>query len=117
MSRWIGIGVLAVAVAATACQTQQQFLQQHEPMAMQTAVARAQFDMNCPSAKGVVLSSEVVQPRLQATGPFLGGVQGVQRAEYTIGVEGCGQRKSLVVLCPEGGGGCFAAGPGPFHRE
>lgn len=117
MSRRLGVAVFVAVLASTACQTQQQFLQQHEPMAMETAVARAKFEMNCPTAQGVVISSEVVQPRLQGTGPFLGGVQGVQRAEYTIGVSGCGDRKTFVVLCPEGGGGCFAAGPGPFHRD
>jgi hypothetical protein len=112
----MGVGALSALLAATACVTQQQFLDQHQPMAIQTAVGRGQFELNCPSATGVVISREVVQPRLEGTGPYLGGVQGVQRAEYTIGVEGCGERKTFVVLCPEGSGGCFAAGPGPFHQ-
>jgi hypothetical protein len=38
-----------------------------------------------------------VQPALQ--GPFVGGIQ---RAEDTVGVEGCGQRTVFVVVCPEG---------------
>jgi hypothetical protein len=54
-----------------------------------------------------------VQPVLQ--GPFIG--PGIQRAEYTIGIAGCGARKTLVVICPEEGDGCFAAGPGRFIRE
>ena len=81
-------------------------------LAIQTAVTRGQFEMNCPAATGVILSREVVQPALQ--GPW---VQGIQRAEYTIGVEGCNARKTYVVICPEGGSGCYAAGPGPFHRD
>lgn len=116
MSRSFWLGASVAALVALGCQTQQQFLNQNQPMATQTALERARFEMNCPSATGVVISREVVQPALQGTGPFLGGVQGVERAEYTIGVEGCGDRKTYVVICPEGGGGCFAAGPGPFHR-
>jgi len=78
---------------------------------MQTAVARGQFEMNCPSATGTLISQEVVQPALQ--GPW---VAGIQRAEYTVGVAGCGQRTTFIVVCPKGGEGCFAAGPGPFHN-
>ena len=116
MRRGIGAGAAFAGLLALGCATQQQFLDQHQAMAMQTAVSRGQFEMNCPSATGVVISREVVEPALQATGPFLGGVQGIPRAEYTIGVEGCNARKTFVVICPEGGGGCFAAGPGPFHQ-
>lgn len=107
----VGAVVLAAALAATACLTQQQLLDDNQAMAMQTAVNRGKFEMNCQDATGIVISREVVQPALN--GPF---VEGVQRAEYTIGVSGCGDRKTFVVICPEGGGGCFAAGPGPFHN-
>ena len=34
---------------------------------------------------------------------------GVERAEYTVGVSGCDKRSTLVVVCPVGGEGCFAA--------
>ena len=33
-----------------------------------------------------------------------------QRAEYTVGVEGCGKRVTYLVVCAEGGNGCFASG-------
>jgi hypothetical protein len=111
MSRRIGALGLLAALALGACATQQQFLDQNQGMAIQTAVARGQFEMNCPAATGIVISRDAIQPALQ--GPW---VQGIQRAEYTIGVEGCGERKTFVVICPEGGSGCFAAGPGPFHN-
>jgi hypothetical protein len=32
-----------------------------------------------------------------------------QRAEYTIGVAGCNQRRTYLVICAEGGG-CVAGG-------
>lgn len=114
MSRCIRTAGLVTGLAAFAvagCATQQQLLDQNQPMAIQTAIKRGQFEMNCPAATAEVISREMVQPALQ--GPW---VQGIQRAEYTVGVAGCGDRKTFVVICPEGGGGCFAAGPGPFHQ-
>ena len=90
----------------------QKFLASKQPMAIQTAVERGEFDLNCPDAKGTVLSQETMQP--QVTGAWGGDAVGLLRGEYTIGVDGCGKRKTYVVLCPEGGTGCFAAGPGRF---
>ena len=102
---------LMIAVLGVGCASQSQFLDSKQGIAMQTAVNRGQFDLNCPRATGVVISREVVQPALQ--GPWVGGIQ---RAEYTIGVQGCDKRHTYVVVCPEGGEGCFAAGPGSFHN-
>ena len=101
---------MALALSITGCASQKQFLQSRQAMAIQTAVSRGQFEMNCPAATGTLIWQEVVQPALE--GPYVGGIQ---RAEYTVGVAGCGQRSTFVVICPEGGSGCFAAGPGPFH--
>lgn len=47
-------------------------------------------------------------------GPLMNGIQ---RAEYTVGVAGCGRRTTFVVICPDEGDGCFATGPGRFIRE
>ncbi len=113
MARRFSIVVLAVMLAASGCVSQAQFLNNMQPAAIQNAEARGRFELNCPSATATVLSREVVQPVIQ--GPFVGG--GLQRAEYTVGVAGCGARKTFVVICPEEGDGCFAAGPGRFIRE
>jgi hypothetical protein len=91
----------------TGCASSAQFLDGKQPMALKTAVTRGQFELNCPTATGAVLSSEVVQPPMR--GPWVGGVE---RAEYTIGVSGCDKRVVFTVICPDGGDGCFAAGPG-----
>jgi hypothetical protein len=96
------VGVLATA----GCQTQQQQLQSGQGMAVQTAVNRARFDMNCSSATGQVLSTNVSQPAIQGT---FRSAYGVERLEYTVGVRGCGQRRTYIVVCPQGGAGCFAA--------
>lgn len=106
------ISLVATAMALGGCASQAQLLAQSKPMAMQTAESRGKFEMDCQEATPTLLSQEVVQPAIEA--PLLGGVQ---RFEYTIGVSGCGKRKTFVVICPEGGGGCFAAGPGPFVKE
>jgi hypothetical protein len=97
--------LLIVAGAIVAgCQTPAQFLDAMQPKALEVATSRARFDMNCPTAAGQVLSREVTQPVVYG---------GEQRAQYTIGIEGCGQRETMVVICPQGGDGCFA---GPSFR-
>ena len=106
------IGIAALAAVAGGCMTQSKFLASRQTIAMQTAVNRGQFEMNCPQASGTIISQEMVQPALQ--GPWVGGLQ---RAEYTVGVSGCGDRKTYIVVCPEGGDGCYAAGPGRFLKE
>ena len=47
-----------------------------EPQAMQTALTRARFEMNCPAATGTVLQKQVMQPLIQ--GPYMRG--GPERA-------------------------------------
>ena len=103
--------VLLAVLVVVGCVSQGQFLDSKQPMAMQTAVSRGQLEMNCAEATPTVISREVIQTALQ--GPF---VNGIQRAEYTIGVAGCGKRTTFVVICPDGGEGCFGAGPGRFHN-
>ena len=92
--------------------SQTQLLDNNQSLAFQTALRRGEFELNCSQATPVLISREVVQPALQ--GPY---VNGIPRAEYTIGVTGCGKRATFVVVCPEGGDGCFAAGPGRFYLE
>src|SRR5215467_11787517 len=95
-----------------ACATQQQTLLQRQDEAIQTALQRGRFEMNCPSATGTVLSSDFIQPAVQ--GPW---VNGLQRVEYTVGVEGCNQRTTYVVLCQVGTDTCFAADPRDQYRS
>jgi hypothetical protein len=102
-------GIIILVMAG--CATQSQFLNNKQGMAIDTALNRAKFDLNCPQVTPVLISREVVQPALE--GPW---VNGIQRAEYTIGVKGCDKRQTYIVICPEGGAGCYAAGPGAFHK-
>jgi len=81
------------------CQSQGQILAGEEGVATQTAVRRGQFELGCPEATGTILSSNMLQPVLWG---------GEERAEYTVGVSGCGKRSVYVVVCPLGSSGCFA---------
>jgi PBP1b-binding outer membrane lipoprotein LpoB len=101
----------ALAVLAAGCASQQQMLDQKQPAALQTALARGRFDLNCPEATATVLSQDFIQPAIQ--GPW---VSGLQRAEYTVGIAGCNQRTTLVVICQEGTDTCFAANPDSRFR-
>ncbi|MGH7786769.1 MAG: hypothetical protein ACRERC_07870 [Candidatus Binatia bacterium] len=106
VKQWIAAGLVAVATITTGCATQQQMLATRAPQAQQVALKRGQFDMNCPTATATLLSSDFIQPAIQ--GPW---VEGLQRMEYTVGIEGCGQRETYVVMCQQGTDSCFAAHP------
>jgi len=90
----------------TACTTDAQYMQQLEPQAVQVAVNRGKFEMACESATGQVISKDMLQPVVQ--GFYARG--GPERAEYTIGVAGCGQRATYLVICPLNQSGCWSAG-------
>ena len=89
------------ALLAAGCQTDAQILASEQAVATQAAARRGPFELNCPQAKGTILSSNLLQPVLW---------NGLERAEYTVGVEGCGQRRTYVVVCQLGSPACFAVG-------
>src|SRR5262245_44059683 len=101
------VAFLVVSTAMMGCATQQKQLQAKQETAVQTALQRGRFDLNCPSADATVLSRDYIQPAVQ--GPWVG--VGVTRVEYTVGVAGCNQRETYVVLCQEGTDTCLAANP------
>lgn len=97
--------VLAAVAALAACESQQQVVDSMQSQAVQTAKQRGTFDLNCPAATAEVLSKEMIQtpsPTLRYSPP--------QRAEYTVGVTGCNQRATYLVVCAQGGTGCVAGG-------
>jgi len=94
------IGSIVAAALVAGCQTQAQLLAADQATASGAAARRAQFELNCQQVTTSILSSNVLQPVLWG---------GEERAEYTIGVVGCGQRKTYVVVCALGSASCFAA--------
>lgn len=93
------------ALIVSGCQTQEQILQSEQGVATQVAVNRGRFELQCPQATGTILSSNVLQPVVWG---------GQERAEYTVGVAGCGQRKTYIVICQLGSISCFAAAGQPY---
>jgi hypothetical protein len=98
---------LTTLVIVSGCQTQSQMLGSEEGIAIHTAERRGQFELNCPAATGSILSSNMLQPVLW---------RGEERAEYSVGVSGCGKRAVYVVICPLASTGCFA-GAGRDNQE
>jgi len=94
----------AAALVAAACASGPPFIETAQPMAVQTAQRRAQFEFNCKAVEAQILSQENVQSPLEYT-----RFAPPPRVEYTVGVSGCGQRLTYLVVCTEGSGGCFAA--------
>jgi hypothetical protein len=91
------VGLLCMLVG---CESQKQILADEQSVAMQAAVKRGQFELSCASASGAVLSSTLLQPALY---------NGLERAEYTIGVSGCGKRTTYISVCQINATACFAA--------
>lgn len=93
--------VLTAAALFSGCASNpEQVLSQEKDKAVQTAVQRGRFEMDCPKATGTVLSSNILQPIVWG---------GLERAEYTVGVEGCGKRATYIVVCQINSVSCFAA--------
>ena len=96
---------LIAALAAAGC-SQTPVIDSLQPDAIHTAQRRGAFELNCPGATAEVLSREIIQspimnPRFAPP----------QRAEYTVGVSGCGHQATYVVICPDdGSSNCFAGG-------
>lgn len=99
--------LLLAAVLLAGCASQSDFLDSKQSVAVNTALSRAKFDLNCPAAQGQVLSRQYIQAP-GGEGVRVGGFEGVTRAEYTVGVAGCDQRGTYVVVCSQGTEGCIA---------
>ncbi|MFO1413860.1 MAG: hypothetical protein U1F10_08135 [Burkholderiales bacterium] len=94
------------AIALGGCASGPPFIDQIQPEAVNQATRRGQFELNCPAATGEVISRETLQPVVQTF-----RYSGTERAEYTVGVRGCGKEATYVVICPDNGSGnCFAGG-------
>ena len=100
MSHQYRFATLAALLILAGCQTQAQMLASEEETARQVAARRGQFELNCPQATATILSSNMLQPVLW---------RGLERAEYTVGVAGCGRRNTYVVVCALDSPSCFAA--------
>lgn len=99
MSRTYLLCVFVAVLTVAGCASPDEMLRDEQGRAVNTAVQRGRFEMNCAEVTGVVLSSNLLEPAAW---------RGLERAEYTIGVEGCGKRATYVVVCQIGSVNCFA---------
>lgn len=95
--------VACLGLALAGCQSTAQILDDEQNVAVETAVRRGQFDLGCPAATGEMLTRTLLQPVAW---------RGIERAEYTVGVEGCGKRASYVTVCPLDSSACMAVRSG-----
>jgi len=105
MRRSFTLGALLACTALGGCASQQQMVDQMQPNAVQVAQKRGAFELDCPTATAEVLSKEMMQ-----TGAATARYMPPERAEYTVGVSGCGKRATYLVVCAQGGTGCVAGG-------
>jgi hypothetical protein len=92
----VGLAALVLPMMISACVTESQFLAQNAPSALDTALARGRFELNCPQATGTVLSQKVTY--INGMGMGMGG-GGYEWTEYTIGVRGCGKSAVFETMC------------------
>jgi hypothetical protein len=107
-SRGAILSLIAASILA-GCASGPPFIQVEQPIALQTATRRAQFELNCPAATGQIISQQMMTSPLEYT-----RFAPPDRAEYTIGVAGCGQRHTYLVICTDGGG-CVAMAGRPVN--
>ena len=88
-TRWIP--ALLVAAASIGCQTTDAYLDSNQQAALQAANSRGRFELNCQDIQSEVLSRKIIDPA-----PMMGGMW---RAEYTIGVRGCGRQVVYITVC------------------
>ena len=95
--------IVAIPILQSACDSFPPPTYGVKATAIDMAVRRGQFEMNCPAATGQLISSETIQPPMRPL------IMIPERAEFTVGVSGCGKRNSYVVICPHNGSNsCFA---------
>ena len=93
------LALSGLVLVLAGCASDQQLLANDQTNAVQAAVRRGQFEMSCPGATGTMLPNTLLQPVLW---------NGIERAEYTVGVQGCGQKSTYVVVCQVGSDSCLA---------
>ena len=102
----VALLISVASLMVEGCASGPPFIDQMQPQAVNMAVRRGQFEMNCPAATGEMISRETLQPLVETF-----RYSGPDRAEYTIGVSGCGQRATYIVICPDNGSNsCYAGG-------
>ena len=93
----LSTATLLAALAVAGCATPPvQILDSMQPTAVNTTLQRGRFELNCPGAQeAALLSRKLMQPAIETL-----RFHGIQRGSFTIGISGCGQRKTYQIICP-----------------
>ena len=102
----IGVAVISGMVCSVAADLPAEALQ---PNALRAAQQRGATELGCPAAKANVMSKKTIEETTT------GWYEWPHRAEYTIGVSGCGKRVTYSVSCDNqrGGAECIVGGAAP----
>jgi hypothetical protein len=102
------IVLLSLAAAVLGgCASPQERLDKGQATAVEAATNRGRFEIGCPEATGQVLSRALVEPPIRSSGP-LRDISGVELAQYTVGVAGCGRQVTQIAVCAVDGTGCLS---------
>jgi hypothetical protein len=89
----VGVAIISAMVCSVAADLPAEALQ---PNALRAAQQRGATELGCPPATANVMSKETIEePRMT------GWYEPPHRAEYTIGVSGCGKRTTYSVACDD----------------
>jgi hypothetical protein len=80
------------------------------PVALLAAENRVAYDLQCKKPDAKVLSSQVLPPRAMP-GPS-GSPDDFERAQFNIGISGCGETRTMTVMCSQENS-CFTGDPTP----
>lgn len=92
-----GAMALALSLLLGGCATEAEFLAENKPAAVNTALSRGRFELNCSQASAEVLSQKVTYINGLGVGRAGGG--GYEWTEYTIGVRGCDKQAVYMIAC------------------
>ncbi len=92
--------VALISIAITACMTNQQILDKYQGEAIETAESEARFAMKCDSLNSQILTSKIDELPERI---WLNRMP-IERQEYTVGVEGCNERRIYKLFCRENQG-------------
>lgn len=106
---------LVAVVVLTGCAWQTNLLNNKQPIALETTLSRARFEMQCPQADANVLSRTVTGFGCSGYTSYY-SYYGNVSALYTIGVTGCGKQRTYIAECNDGSVGCFAALSQPWDE-
>jgi hypothetical protein len=80
-----------------------------KPRAVESAEARAHYDLACAEPKGTIVASEALPPTVAPPPPLFKSTA-IPHTRFDVAIAGCGAERKVPVLCSQEEG-CFAGAP------